>query len=243
MPESDGFELVERIESTPGWAGATIMMLASGGLPEDAARARTLGVAAYLIKPIRQADLLAALLATLGIDAAPTPPPDAPDESAVCAPAPPPDWPRRLHILLAEDNVVNQRLARRILEKRGHTVVLAGTGAAALAALERERFDLVLMDVQMPEMDGLEATAEIRRREQAAATDGRPAHLPIIAMTAHAMKGDDERCLQAGMDAYIAKPIQATKLAETIEAVMPEAHRPPDPDTTETLDQHTHRAF
>jgi CheY-like chemotaxis protein len=114
-----------------------------------------------------------------------------------------------LHILLAEDNVVNQRLVARLLEKHGHTVVVAGDGLAALAALEREHFDVVLMDVQMPEMDGFEATAAIRKQEQEKET---AAHIPIIAMTAHAMKGDEERCLQAGMDGYISKPIQREAL-------------------------------
>ncbi len=125
-----------------------------------------------------------------------------------------------LHVLLAEDNVVNQRLAKRLLEKRGHTVVVAATGDDALTALDRGLFDLVLMDVQMPGMDGLEATAEIRRRE-AAAPGG--AHIPIIAMTAHAMKGDAERCLQSGMDGYVAKPIQPDHLFEQITALVPSA--------------------
>jgi CheY-like chemotaxis protein len=120
-------------------------------------------------------------------------------------------------VLLAEDNPVNQRLAVRLLEKRGHAVVVAGDGREALAALaSREPFDLVLMDVQMPDMDGLEATARIREGEQ-----GGSRHVPIIAMTAHAMKGDCERCLQAGMDAYLAKPIQPQELFETIGRLLP----------------------
>jgi len=121
----------------------------------------------------------------------------------------------KLRILLAEDNPVNQRLALRLLEKRGHTVTVAATGRAALVALEQQQFDLVLMDVQMPEMDGIEATMTIRRQEQATG-----AHLPIIAMTAHVMKGDQERCLEAGMDGYVSKPIQAQGLFTTIEAVL-----------------------
>jgi signal transduction histidine kinase/FixJ family two-component response regulator len=127
-----------------------------------------------------------------------------------------------LRVLVAEDNLVNQKLARRLLEKRGHTVVVAATGTAALAACERERFDLVLMDVQMPEMDGFEATAAIRARERAGA-----AHVPIVAMTAHAMKGDEERCLAAGMDAYVAKPIDAAKLFAVIDALVTAAAASP----------------
>jgi CheY-like chemotaxis protein len=123
---------------------------------------------------------------------------------------------RKLRFLLAEDNLVNQKLAVRLLEKQGHRVVVASNGREALAALEGGGFDLVLMDVQMPEMGGLEATEEIRRREQAT---GR--HIPIIAMTAHAMKGDRERCLEAGMDDYVSKPIQSKLLFDIIESLMP----------------------
>jgi CheY-like chemotaxis protein len=122
-----------------------------------------------------------------------------------------------LRVLLAEDNPVNQRLAVRLLEKRGHRVVVAGDGREALDAMSAtEPFDLVLMDVQMPEIDGLEATAQIREREH-----GTGRHVPIIAMTAHAMKGDRERCLQAGMDGYLAKPIQPQELFETIARLLP----------------------
>jgi CheY-like chemotaxis protein len=128
---------------------------------------------------------------------------------------------RRLHLLLAEDNVVNQRLAVRLLEKRGHTVVAVGNGQEALAALRQQRFDLVLMDVQMPEMDGLEATAAIREHEKQSGS-----HLPIIAMTAHAMQGDRERCLAAGMDDYVVKPMQATDLYAAIERLLPETLNP-----------------
>jgi len=225
IPESDGFALVERIEHTPGWAGATIMMLASGGRSEDAARARALGVAAYLTKPIRQADLLAALLTTLGM-AAETGERRRQAERAE-GQGGAQQRARGLRILLAEDNIVNQQLARRILEKRGHTVATVATGTAALAALEQEPFDLVLMDVQMPQLDGLETTAEIRRREREA---GATRHLPIIAMTAHAMKGDDARCLNAGMDAYVAKPIHATQLIETIDSVLRTVQQAPTSD-------------
>jgi two-component system, sensor histidine kinase and response regulator len=120
-----------------------------------------------------------------------------------------------LRVLLAEDNAVNQRLAVRLLEKRGHHVVVAGNGAEALAAMEKQEFDLVFMDVQMPEMDGLEATAEIREKEK---TSGK--HLPIIALTAHAMKGDREKCIASGMDGYLTKPIRPQELDEVLEDFM-----------------------
>src|SRR5581483_11592577 len=120
--------------------------------------------------------------------------------------------PARYHLLLAEDNPINQKLAVRLLEKRGHTVDVAGNGKEALAALERQPYDLVLMDLQMPEMGGMEATAAIR-----AAEAGTGRHQPIVAMTAHAMKGDRERCLDAGMDGYLSKPIRADELCSTVE--------------------------
>jgi CheY-like chemotaxis protein len=123
---------------------------------------------------------------------------------------------QRCHILLAEDNTVNQRLAARLLEKEGHTVFVVSNGYLAVAALETQRFDLILMDVQMPEMNGYEATAAIREKERATG-----AHIPIIAMTAHALKGDRERCIAAGMDGYLSKPIKASDLVEAIEASPP----------------------
>jgi len=161
-----------------------------------------------LIKPITQSDLLGSILQVLG------------RRNAKAGPAQPKvvelaRATRPLRILLAEDNPVNQRLALKLLEKRGHTVSVANNGREALEVLERARwegFDVVLMDVQMPEMDGLEATASIRARERAT---GR--HLPIIAMTAHAMKGDRERCLEAGMDGYVSKPVRAADLLEEID--------------------------
>jgi CheY-like chemotaxis protein len=204
MPETDGFALVERIQHIPELAGATIMMLSSVNLSGEAARCRTLGVAAYVAKPIRQSELLDAMLVALGNTTCAAP------RTAIQPPLEPSV--RRLHILLAEDNLVNQRLAARMLEKRGHAVAVANNGREALAALAQEHFDVVLMDVQMPEMDGIEATAAIREFEKT--TGG---HVPIIAVTAHALKGDEQRCLAAGMDRYLAKPVRARDLLAVIE--------------------------
>ena len=209
MPGMDRFALVERIRRDPTLAGATIMMLTAGGQRGDAARCRQLGVAAYLTKPIRQSELREAILTVFGAKSAPTQ-----DRSLITRHLLH-EWRRKLCVLLVEDNAVNQRLAIRLLEKRGYSVVLAVHGREALNLLEKagfKGFDLVLMDVQMPEMDGLEATAAIREREKATG-----AHLPIIAMTARAMKGDRERCLAAGMDGYVAKPIQVEDLLDAIE--------------------------
>ena len=206
MPGMDGFALAERIKQSPELAGATIMMLTSGDLPGDIARCRELGIAAYLNKPVAQSDLFDAIITALGGKLF----------QEECSPSPAKTANRAvrhaLHILLAEDNRVNQTVVIRLLEKRGHTCSVACDGKQALDALEREQFDLILMDVQMPDMDGFDATAAIRKKEQATG-----AHIPIIAMTAHAMKGDRERCLKAGMDAYISKPVSSKSLVEAID--------------------------
>jgi PAS domain S-box-containing protein len=231
MPGMDGFSLAKEIQRHPELGGATVMMLSSSGWSADSTRCRELGLAAYLMKPVKQSDLLDAILTSLGAAAAPDPPE---------RPAAPPAPRRSLRVLLAEDNLVNQRLAVRLLEKLGHRVTVVGNGREALAALFPEppgdrsqgagvkgrggedgssltpSFDVVLMDVQMPEVDGFEATALIRVREKE--TGG---HVPVIAMTAHAMKGDRERCLAAGMDGYLAKPVQARELAQALEAAAP----------------------
>jgi two-component system, sensor histidine kinase and response regulator len=208
MPEMDGFTLAERIKQDPGLAGAVVLMLTSADQAGDAARCQALGIAAYLIKPIKQSELLEAILTALGRQ------PQKEARATLNPHRPLGEDQRRLRILLAEDNVVNQRLAARLLQKRGHTVTVVPNGKEALAALKWQSFDLVLMDVQMPQMDGFEATAEIRRREESMG-----AHTPIIAMTAHAMKGDRERCIAAGMDAYIPKPIQPRELFEALESL------------------------
>jgi PAS domain S-box-containing protein len=210
MPGMDGFTVIEEIRKDPRLARTIIMMLSSGDQVEDATRCQELGVAVYLVKPIKQADLLDAILTVLRFV-----PGEKPELCRKVVRELPDDG-RRFHILLAEDNEVNQEFMVKLLQKRGHTVVVTGNGRQALAALERHTFDLVLMDVQMPEMDGFEATAAIRERER-----GTNTRLPIIALTAHAMKGDRERCLAAGMDAYVAKPLLVKEFFETLASLMP----------------------
>ncbi|MCI0700434.1 MAG: response regulator [Planctomycetia bacterium] len=269
MPGMDGFALAERIARDPELVSATLMMLSSAGQREDAARCRALGVQTYLTKPVRQSALLDAIMTALApagtvLDSAPV------DRAGwgKCA--------RSLRVLLAEDNAVNQKLAVRLLEKRGHHVTVVGNGRAAVEALfgqetgvgSRESgirnqesgkagsgssltpdsrlpiseltpdsrlltpelssaFDAVLMDVQMPEMDGLEATAVIREREKSTGT-----HIPIIAMTAHAMKGDREHCLQAGMDGYVSKPLKPEEFFAVLEGLVPAGGAPPADEPT-----------
>ena len=210
MPELDGFTLVERIRERAGLVGVTIMMLTSGNRLGDAARCREVGIAAYLIKPVRQSSLLDAILTTLGMQFTGSgqlmEQVDTEVETGAAKAR------RKLRILVAEDNAVNQKLVVLLLTKQGHTPVPARDGAEAVSALGSESFDLVLMDVQMPNMDGYEATAAIRDRERITGI-----HVPIIAMTANAMKGDRERCLEAGMDSYLSKPLRAQELFEAIE--------------------------
>jgi PAS domain S-box-containing protein len=211
MPEMDGLTVAERIKAQPELASIAIMMLTSAHRREDVERCRELGLQAHLVKPIRPSDLQRAILSALGPadrngQLAKTVKPAAASVNGAGKPQ------RRLRILLAEDNLVNQRVVVRVLEKQGHEVVVAGNGKEALERVASPApFDLVLMDVQMPEMGGFEATAAIRARERE--TGG---HLPIIALTAHAMKGDRERCLEAGMDDYLCKPIQHDELLEVI---------------------------
>jgi signal transduction histidine kinase/DNA-binding response OmpR family regulator/HAMP domain-containing protein len=208
MPKMDGFALIERIRQRPELATATIMMLTSAGHRGDAARCKELGVSAYLLKPIRQSELREAIARVLGAEKPEGAIPLITRYSLQDAREPG----SSLKLLLAEDNLVNQRLAVRLLEKRGHRVVVAANGLEALAALKKENFDLVFMDVQMPEMDGMEATAAIREEEK---RTGR--RVVVIALTAHAMKGDREKCLAAGMDGYISKPIRPQELDDVLE--------------------------
>jgi PAS domain S-box-containing protein len=209
MPDMDGFAVAAEVRRHAELAGTAVMMLSSGA-PWVAGRSpeqlcRELGVRCYLLKPVKQSDLLHAV--TESLLAGPRPSPEAPAASTPAAP---------LRVLLADDNPVNQALMRGFLERQGHTVRAVGTGREALAALEDGGFDLVLMDIEMPEMGGLEAAAALRRREQEA---GRP-RLPVIAVTAHALKGDRERCLAAGMDGYLTKPIRAADLDRALAGVL-----------------------
>jgi two-component system sensor histidine kinase/response regulator len=208
MPGMDGFGLVERVKLNPQLATSTIMMLTSGGQRGDAARCGELGISAYLLKPVRQSELRDAIAKVLRVKEQPDVAPMI-TRSTLQAEQEPGN---AMVVLLAEDNRVNQKLAIRLLEKRGHQVVVAASGKEALLALEERSYDLVLMDVQMPEMDGLEATRLIREREQ---TSGR--HQPIVAMTALVMKGDRERCMAAGMDGYLSKPLQLQELDEVLD--------------------------
>jgi len=208
MPEIDGFTLAKQIQDHPELVRTTIMMLTSADQLGDAMLCRELGISAYLVKPVRQSELLNLICKSLQQI-----PADQPNAKRVRS-APRPAG-RPFQVLVAEDNMVNQTLARRLLERRGYAITVVGDGRAALAALDRESFDLVLMDIQMPGMDGFEATAVIRQREESAGT-----HIPIVAMTAHAFKGDQERCLAAGMDAYISKPVRQQELYATIEAIL-----------------------
>jgi two-component system, sensor histidine kinase and response regulator len=212
MPGMDGFALAESIKRNSAWGMITIMMLSSAGQRGDAKRCREIGVAAYLTKPVGQKELLRAILTALGARPTPEPTPSVVTRHSLR------ETSQHLCILLAEDNAVNQKLAVRMLEKRGHTVTVAGNGKEAVAALQNHSFDLVLMDVQMPEMDGFEATAAIRALEKLSGN-----HLPIIALTAHAMVGDRDRCLAAGMDDYLTKPIQTEELNKILAAHSPKA--------------------
>jgi two-component system sensor histidine kinase/response regulator len=205
MPEMDGFTLAENIQNDPELAGATIMMLTSAGHLGDAERCRKLGIAGYLVKPVRQSELLDAICHLLGGE-------KEKESVALVTRRSLNDAKKSARILLAEDNAVNRTLAIRLLEKRGYMVTVAANGREALAALEKEDFDTILMDIQMPEMDGFEATVKIREKEKSTGK-----HVPIIAMTAHALKGDEERCIEAGMDGYVSKPIRTSELYAALE--------------------------
>jgi two-component system sensor histidine kinase/response regulator len=212
MPDLDGFGLAQKIKLRPELGTTMIMMLSSVGHRGDAQHFRELGVASYLTKPVRQSVLLDAILAVLAAN-------DRPGEAKVLVTRHTINEARRsLRILLAEDNAVNRQLVTALLGKRGHTTIAVVNGREAVAAVAKGGFDLVLMDVQMPEMDGLEATAAIRKAEQGTGT-----HVPIVALTAHAMKGDREACLAAGTDEYLSKPVNATELFALIQSLLSNA--------------------
>jgi signal transduction histidine kinase/DNA-binding response OmpR family regulator/HPt (histidine-containing phosphotransfer) domain-containing protein len=208
MPDTDGFGMVQEIRRRPEILPVTVVMLTSAGHPGDVERCRQLGIPSYLYKPVRKWELLAAILRALGH-------PQTTSLPLAAIPAARPAQSKGLHILLAEDNRTNQTVATRMLQKMGHSLIVAGNGNEALSLLTTHRFDLVLMDIQMPEMDGLTTTMRIRESERETRL-----HLPIIAMTAHAMKGDRERCIEAGMDGYVSKPISSQELEEAIASAL-----------------------
>jgi CheY-like chemotaxis protein/HPt (histidine-containing phosphotransfer) domain-containing protein len=237
----NGFELAAQLGPRMALLRQSWMMISAHQLASDAARCSQLGLAGHLTKPMLQSQLLDALLGTLGqreLDAAPGLPaaaphvphvpnvpgvpgvpgvPNAPSgTNGTDAPATQPAA-ASLHVLLVEDMVVNQHLATRLLQRMGHRVSLAENGAVALALSAGQAFDVVLMDMQMPVMDGLRATEAIRERERRQRS-ARP--LPIIAMTANAMAGDRDRCLAAGMDGYLSKPIDRTRLTQEVQRVL-----------------------
>ncbi|HEV8183514.1 MAG TPA: two-component regulator propeller domain-containing protein [Candidatus Angelobacter sp.] len=205
MPGMDGLSLVMEMRKSLRLHLATVMMLTADDYYASVRRCREMGIAAYLLKPVTLSELVTAIRQALSPVAEEVQQPSNDGKLS---------W-RSLRILLAEDNSVNQRMSVRMLEKMGHLVAVAQTGKEALDALRTGKFDLVLMDLQMPEMDGFAATREIRTAEL-----DRQDHVPVIAMTAHAMKGDREECLAAGMDDYLAKPINSEELRQVIERVM-----------------------
>jgi two-component system, sensor histidine kinase and response regulator len=210
MPEMDGFELAEKIQATAKNNGfrseSTLLMLTSSGWPGEADRCRQVGISGYLLKPVAKSDLLTAIRTALAPGQAQT---DA--KPALITRHSLRESACKLRILVAEDNPVNQVVIIRALQKMGHTPVLAQNGKEALTLASTEKFDLVFMDVQMPKMDGLAATGAIRKSEEQSGL-----HLPIFAMTAHAMRGDRERCIAAGMDGYIGKPVRFSDIEETL---------------------------
>jgi two-component system sensor histidine kinase/response regulator len=217
MPRMDGFDLTQEIRRRPELNAATIMMLSSGGNAGDAARCEEFNIASYLVKPVRESELRLAIgrvLGNLGEAPRSVAPPNVPAAA---------DSRAGLKILIAEDNPVNQLLLTRLLLKRGHAVKVAGNGRVALEMLDAETppFDLIFMDVQMPEMDGMEATRLLRERERDSG-----AHLTLIGVTAHALEGDRERCLAAGMDGYLSKPIRVVDLDAVLDRQLAAGGRP-----------------
>lgn len=225
MPEIDGFELAERINQDPSLSGITMIMLTSTGQRGDASRCMNLGISAYLLKPIKQSELFEIISSEVNRSSSRD------HKRSLVTRHSLRESKRRLNVLLVEDNLINQKLATRILQKMGHSVTVAGNGKEALENLESKLFDVVLMDIQMPEMDGFQATLSIRETERI-----KGGHIPIVAMTAHAMSGDRERCLEAGMDSYISKPINTEELWDCIEKLVnknEQSYQTPSPSPQE----------
>jgi CheY-like chemotaxis protein len=233
MPGMDGFMVVEKVKEDPTLAGSAIMMLTSAGQRGDAAHCRELGISAYLVKPVRQSELLEAILLVLGQPCQGKDHPDLVTRHTLR------EVRRKLRILVAEDNAINRELVTRLLQKHGHTVMPVTTGREAVDLLDKDaaNCDIILMDVEMPDMDGFQATAIIREKEKISGK-----HMPIIALTAYAMKGDRERCLAAGMDGYVPKPVRHQDLFETIQTLVLDvpnipALAPPEELPVEVLDE------
>jgi CheY-like chemotaxis protein len=206
MPDVDGFAVVEYLRTRPELAATPIMMLTSAAQRDDAARCRELGIPVYLLKPYSQSDLFDAIMNTLGLSDIAASLPDAGHEMRHNR--------RKLQVLLAEDNNVNQILATRLLQKFGHSVEVAGDGLAAVEKWQAGNYDLILMDVDMPKLNGYDATARIRELEVQ-----RGGHVPVVGLTAHAMQGSREACLAAGMDGYLSKPIDTEALWAELESI------------------------
>jgi CheY-like chemotaxis protein len=209
MPGEDGFMLAERIKEKPEFARTAMIMLTSAGQRGDATRCQELGVSAYLTKPISAWELFRAILTIMGTAAPEERPP-----GSILTQHSIQESLHPLEILVAEDNAVNQRLIKRMLEKMGHTAEVASTGKAAIEAWEEKRFDLILMDLQMPELNGFEATAAIREKEKDTET-----RTPIIALSAHAQQEVEEECGEADMDGFLSRPLKLAELVATIEMV------------------------
>ena len=207
MPETDGFTLLEQARAGHDLSSAVVVMLTSDRQPGDLDRCRELQIAAHLIKPVRQSQLRHAIASALG---------QRPEAAASPASRSIPTraGSDRLRVLVAEDNLVNQRLASAMLTRLGHDCVLASDGREAIAEWSGGGYDVIFMDVQMPDLDGFDATREIRRQEA-----GTGSRIPIVAMTAHAMPGDRERCLGAGMDDYVTKPISLAEVGRVLSSI------------------------
>jgi two-component system, sensor histidine kinase and response regulator len=234
MPDLDGFTVAERIRQEPDLADATVMLLTSDVKSGDLARCRRLGISRHLVKPLMPSEVLNAMLLALGESVDTTAGPSSPTELGTETLSP------RLHVLVAEDNAINQRLLLRLLEKLGHTAVVTSNGQEAVEMYEAGAFDLVLMDIQMPVMDGLAATAAIRERESQHSGRRR---LPIVAVTAYAMRGDRERCLAAGMDEYLPKPIKLENLTAALGRLSGNCPAPATPEAPTDAEPATDAVF
>ena len=236
MPGSDGFELAKKVSQTPELSSCCIILMTSDDRPDDAARFRALGIAAVVMKPIQQEELLESIYQVLSHSSVAAPAistgqASGPSAGPIAA-AGPPESSRRLRVLLAEDNEFNQQVMQHLLERRGHAVRTVRNGRQALVAMDEGSYDLLLLDVHMPEMDGFQVVKALRARER---EEGGSNHLPVIALTALSMKGDRERCLEAGMDDYLSKPARATELYAAIERAMARYSSPKSAPATEDV--------